>query len=45
MGRTEIEDLRDSLAYGSTIEETAIFLYRSCTIDDVCRKADKFGRS
>jgi hypothetical protein len=40
---TEIEDLQNSLAYGSTIEETAVMLCRSGTINDVRRKADELG--
>ena len=39
----EIADLENSLAYGRTIEEAAIFLCRSGTIDDVRRKADELG--
>jgi hypothetical protein len=40
---TEIEDLRDSLAHGATIEETAVFLCRSGIINDLRRKADELG--
>jgi hypothetical protein len=39
----EIADLENSLAYGNTIEEAAVFLCRSGTIDDVRRKADELG--
>jgi len=39
----EIADLENSLAYGNTIEEAAVFLCRSGTIDDVRSKADELG--
>jgi hypothetical protein len=39
----EIADLENSLAYGNTIEEAAVFLCRSGTIDDLRRKADELG--
>jgi hypothetical protein len=39
----EITDLENSLSYGNTIEEAAVFLCRSGTIDDVRSKADELG--
>ena len=38
-----LQDLRDALAHGDTIEEAAVLLCRSGTIDDVRRKADELG--
>ncbi|MGY3610123.1 MULTISPECIES: hypothetical protein [unclassified Bradyrhizobium] len=35
----DIDDLKASLEHGSTIEEAAGFLCRSCNVDDVARKA------
>jgi hypothetical protein len=39
----DIADLRASVETGSTIEETAGFLCRSGTADDVARKAQELG--
>jgi hypothetical protein len=39
----DLFDLRNSLAYGRSIEEVAGFLCRSGTVKEVRRKAEKFG--
>jgi hypothetical protein len=40
---TDLFDLRNSLAYGRSIEEVAGFLCRSGTVEEVRRKADELG--
>jgi|SRR5580693_7296977 hypothetical protein len=39
----DINDLCDALASGRSIEEAAVFLCRSSTVDDVRGKADELG--
>ena len=39
----DLFDLRAVLEHGSSIEEAAMFLCRSGTIDDVARKAEEMG--
>jgi hypothetical protein len=39
----DLFDLRNSLAYGNSIEEVASFLYRSGTVEEVRRKAEELG--
>ena len=40
---TDLFDLRNSLAYGESIEEVARFLCRSGTVEEVKRKAEELG--
>jgi hypothetical protein len=39
----DVFDLRNSLAYGRSIEEVAGFLCRSGTVEEVRRKAEELG--
>jgi hypothetical protein len=39
----DLFDLRNSLAYGRSIEEVAGFLCRSGTVEEVNRKAEELG--
>jgi hypothetical protein len=39
----DLLDLRNSLAYGRSIEEVADFLCRSRTVEEVKRKAEELG--
>jgi len=39
----DLFDLRNSLAYGRSIEEVAGFLCRSDTVEEVRRKAEELG--
>jgi hypothetical protein len=39
----DVTDLKNSLTHGNTIEQAAIFLCRSGTIDEVRRKAEELG--
>ena len=39
----DLFDLRNSLAYGDSIEEVAAFLCRSGTVEEVRRKAEELG--
>jgi hypothetical protein len=39
----DLFDLRNSLAYGDSIEEVAGFLCRAGTVEEVRRKAEKLG--
>jgi hypothetical protein len=39
----DLWDLRNSLAYGDSIEEVAEFLCRSGTLDEVRRKAEELA--
>jgi hypothetical protein len=39
----DLFDLRNSLAYGRSIEEVAGFLCRSGTVEEVKRKAEELG--
>jgi hypothetical protein len=39
----DLFDLRNSLAYGESIEELAAFLCRSGTVEEVRRKAEELG--
>ena len=39
----DLWDLKNSLAYGDSIEEVAEFLCRSGTLDEVRRKAEGLG--
>jgi hypothetical protein len=39
----DLFDLRNSLAYGRSIEEVAEFLCRSGTVEEVRRKAEELG--
>jgi hypothetical protein len=39
----DLFDLRNSLAYGRSIEEVAGFLCRSGTVEEVRRKAEELG--
>jgi hypothetical protein len=39
----DLFDLRNSLAYGRSVEEVAAFLGRSGTVEDVRRKAEELG--
>ena len=39
----DLWDLKNSLQYGDSIEEVAVFLCRSGTTDEVRRKADELG--
>jgi hypothetical protein len=39
----DLFDLRNSLAYGDSIEEVAGFLCRSGTVEEVKRKAEELG--
>src|SRR4051794_2591146 len=41
----DLWNLKNSLAYGDTIEEVAEFLCRAGTLDEVKRKADELGLS
>jgi hypothetical protein len=41
----DLFDLRNSLAYGRSIEEVAGFLCRSGTVEEVRRKAEELGLS
>jgi hypothetical protein len=38
----DVTDLKNSLTHGNTIEQAAIFLCRSGTIDEVRRKAEEW---
>ena len=39
----DLTDLKNSLAHGDTIEQAAVFLCRSSTIDEVRRKVEELG--
>jgi hypothetical protein len=39
----DLLDLRNSLAYGTSIEEVAGFLCRAGTVEEVKRKAEELG--
>jgi hypothetical protein len=39
----DLLDLRNSLAYGNSIEEVAGFLCRAGTVEEVKRKAEELG--
>jgi hypothetical protein len=39
----DLFDLRNSLAYGTSIEEVAGFLWRSGTVEEVKRKAEELA--
>jgi hypothetical protein len=41
--KMDLFDLRNSLAYGRSIEEVAGFLCRSGTVEEVKRKAEELG--
>jgi hypothetical protein len=40
----DLFDLRNSLAYGDSIEEVAGFLCRAGTVEEVRRKAEELGQ-
>jgi hypothetical protein len=39
----DIEDLKAAISHGSSIEETAEFLCRADSVDDVARKCEELG--